>query len=369
MADYGDGEVFEVRHERTERQRLFTCLESWQLEDVEQGRVGGAAHAMYHRIQTYGRQRRVCWPSAGRLARDTGIDTRNVRSRIATLIRAGWIVSVPAENGTHREMVLPDERGGRMLSVRTPDAFRPDPPDAQHQAPPGCSASPKPDEEENQMKHTHAAADGQDGGRRPPNPPTVSLDPGKDPEPDPESRSLEATCGELAEALLAAYPHGVTESGRRRKPSRTVVVNRLRVVLRPVRGEERAALAARVRRGAELEADAAPPEGDDQRRYLQGLDVWVTARGWESPPEFARPARCEASRRMPSREEQAARIAAKAPHLRQLDLTDRTPALLAPTTGLLAQARLAKAARLAEAFRVPEDPTGEGEGEEVTRGA
>jgi len=91
---------------------------------------------------------------------------------------------------------------------------------------------------------------------------------------------------DLADLLMREYPHGVTEAGRWRKPSRSEVVKRLRVVFLGLGAERRRALVTQIEEAVRLEAQAAPRVGTKERSFVRGLEVWVRARGWESPPEF-----------------------------------------------------------------------------------
>lgn len=99
--------------------------------------------------------------------------------------------------------------------------------------------------------------------------------------------AMPAWAQELAEQLLAIYPHALRENGAWRKPGKTVVCRRLLPVLRSLEHGARQALAAEIVNAAKAEAAAAPALDDRERRFVKGLDVWINQRCWESPPEFA----------------------------------------------------------------------------------
>lgn len=91
---------------------------------------------------------------------------------------------------------------------------------------------------------------------------------------------------DLADLLLREYPHGTTDRGRWRKPARSEVLKRLRAAFLGLGPERRRLLVRQIEDACKAEARVAPRPDSKERQFVRGLEVWVRARGWESPPEF-----------------------------------------------------------------------------------
>lgn len=102
--------------------------------------------------------------------------------------------------------------------------------------------------------------------------------PGEEPAPD--------YLRDLTDLLMREYPHGTTDRGRWRKPARSEVLKRLRAAFLGLGPERRRVLVRQIEDACKAEARVAPRPDSKDRQFVRGLEVWIRARGWESPPEF-----------------------------------------------------------------------------------
>lgn len=276
-------EASRIQAELLDRERAYTTVEHWQLRDVVDGRVRPEAMVLYLAIQAHGRAGSRCWPGNARLATVLGVQPRAVQRNMAQLVEHGWvrrtIRSTP--HGTRRDLVCARQRlssgdGGGVLPGRGGGGpvRHPEPPSGE---PPGTSSLAG-------TLHLHPL--GVDAGLAA-SPPTPSEAKAKKKPPE-----YPAWCRELAKELLAAYPHGLTKTGRIRKPSSTVVCRRLIPLLQPLEGDARAELATAILRAARAEAEAAKRDraaDPAEVHFTKGIEPWLNQRGWENPPEYAGP--------------------------------------------------------------------------------
>lgn len=267
-----------------DREGTFVTLENWQLRDVVDGRVRPEAMVLYLAIQAHGRAGKRVWPGNARLAFILRVTPQTIRRNMAVLVEHGWLLRSfrTTPYGTRRDLTCvreragaPDAHGGGATRSGGGVAVRP--PEPPSDEPLGTSSL---------AGTLHPRPPGVDAGLAA-SPPTPS--PTK-----PKKKPLEypAWCRELAQELLAAYPHGLTETGRIRKPSSTVVCRRLIPLLQPLEGDARAELATTILRAARAEAEAAKRDRTADPtavHFTKGLEPWLNQRGWENPPEYAGP--------------------------------------------------------------------------------
>ena len=253
-------------------ERRYARVEGHQMRQVANGASGLSPQAgwLWVVLQAYGWHGNWAHPSDKTLAEASGIGSaRTVRRLLLVLEVAGWIErrTVPTAKGRGRELrllCLPGSGGGLAKTDGGSGHQRPD--GCGHQWPSNTSSSgdllgdsPPPP----------AHAGGAGGGAAPK---------GRASKPVPEWALT------LARQLGEVYPHGVTETGRVRRPGPTQVARRLVQAFFCTSSDERARLGAQVLAAAHAEAKARPP-GSEDRRYSKGLDVWVHQRCWEAPAE------------------------------------------------------------------------------------
>lgn len=239
-----DGLRARVVVEAFERGRGWYAVEAWHLRDVVDGRVSPEALVTFLVLQSYGRRAESSWPGLARFARARLRPPAVVEADLLALEEAGWLVRTRLE-------------GGELLTC-TAERIRSGP-----AAPaPRIDAAPAPE------------------SPPAPAPPAPPKRPARRPKIQRPAQPSDVVA--LASELLEVYPHGKTDSGLERRPSRAEVEDLLALLVAGVKPDERERTFEEVRAGCKAFAGA--PRSERDRRFVRGLEVWLRAHGWRDRP-------------------------------------------------------------------------------------